>query len=66
MKSWSVDVAIALEHLILHAWEEGFGTCWVGSFEENEVKSIMNIPEDVRVLTLTLLDYAAETPLSRG
>ncbi|NOR21371.1 MAG: nitroreductase, partial [Candidatus Aminicenantes bacterium] len=33
MKSWSVDVTIALEHLILQAQEEGLGTCWIGSFE---------------------------------
>jgi len=29
MKSWSVDVTIALEHLILQAQEEGLGTCWI-------------------------------------
>lgn len=66
MKSWPVDVTIALEHLILQAWEEGLGTCWIGSFEENEVKSILNIPENVRVLALTPLGYPAKTPSFRG
>ncbi len=66
MKSWSVDVTIALEHLILQAQEEGLGTCWIGSFEEEEVKAILNIPENVKVLALTPLGYPDEIPRSRG
>jgi nitroreductase len=66
MKSWSVDVAIAIEHMILQAQEEGLGTCWIGAFEETDVKSILNIPEGVRVLALTPLGYPDESPLPRG
>jgi nitroreductase len=66
MKSWSVDVTIALEHLILQAQEEGLGTCWIGSFEEDEVKAILNIPENVKVLALTPLGYPDEIPRFRG
>lgn len=66
MKSWSVDVTIALEHLILQAQEEGLGTCWIGSFEEKEVKTILNIPENVKVLALTPLGYPDEIPRFRG
>lgn len=66
MKSWSVDVAIALEHLILQAQEEGLGTCWIGSFEEEEVKSLLGVPEDVKVLALTPLGYPGEAPEFRG
>ncbi len=62
MKSWSVDVAIAVEHLMLQAQEEGLGTCWIGSFEEEEVKAILRIPEKVRVLALTPLGYPDERP----
>lgn len=65
MKSWSVDVTIALEHLILQAQEEGLGTCWIGSFEEEEVKAILNIPENVKVLALTPLGYPDEIPRFR-
>jgi nitroreductase len=66
MKSWSVDVTIALEHLILQAQEEGLGTCWIGSFEEEEVKAILDVPEEVKVLALTPLGYPEEIPPSRG
>lgn len=66
MKSWPVDVAIALEHLILQAWQDGLGTCWIGSFEEEEVKAILHIPDHVKVLALTPLGYPAKVPPSRG
>lgn len=66
MKSWPIDVAIALEHLILQACEEGLGTCWIGAFREDEVKEILNIPEEVKVLALTPLGYPNEKPVSRG
>jgi len=66
MKSWPVDVAIALEHLILQAQEEGLGTCWIGAFEEKEVKSVLEIPDEVRVLALTPLGYPDELPSSRS
>jgi len=66
MKSWPVDVTIALEHLVLQAEEENLGTCWIGAFEEKQVKSILNIPEKVRVLAMTPLGYPDEEPRFRG
>jgi nitroreductase len=66
MKSWPVDVAIAFEHLVLQAQEEGLGTCWIGAFEEKDVKSILDVPEGVRVLALTPLGYPDENPVPRG
>lgn len=65
MKSWPVDVAIAVEHMILQAQEEGMGTCWIGAFEEEEVKSLLNVPDGVRVLALTPLGYPDENPVPR-
>lgn len=65
MKSWPVDVAIAVEHLMLQAQEEGLGTCWVGAFDEEEVRSILNVPDGVKVLALTPLGYPDEKPVPR-
>ncbi|MFW6160289.1 MAG: nitroreductase family protein [Acidobacteriota bacterium] len=62
MKSWPVDVAIAAEHMMLQAWEEGLGTCWIGAFEEEAVKMILGVPEEVKVLALTPLGYPDEDP----
>ncbi|MFQ6083719.1 MAG: nitroreductase family protein [Candidatus Aminicenantia bacterium] len=65
MKSWPIDVAIAFEHLVLQAAEEGLGTCWIGAFEEDKVKEILGIPENVKVVALTPLGYPDEQPRDR-
>lgn len=55
-----VDVAIALEHLILAATAEGLGTCWIGFFSEERVKEVLGIPGHIRVVALTPLGYPSE------
>lgn len=58
--SYPIDVAIAMEHMALQAVEEGLGTCWIGSFFEDQVKAILGIPADVRVVELLTLGYPAD------
>lgn len=55
--SMLVDVSIAMTHLILAARNEGLGTCWIGMFDNNEVKKILGIPEGWNVVGLTPLGY---------
>jgi len=57
---WKVDITIALQSLILAAWEEGLGTCWIGAFREEEVKKALGIPMNARVVAMTPLGYPAE------
>lgn len=57
---WKVDVTIAMQSLILAAWEEGLGTCWIGAFREEEVKKALKVPPKVRVVAMTPLGYPAE------
>lgn len=52
-----VDVSIAFTHLILAARAEGLGTCWIGAFNNDEVKDVLDIPEDVNVVAVTPLGY---------
>ena len=54
-----VDVAIAMDHLTLAAHAEGLGTCWIGAFQEEEVKSALNIPDPVRVVAISPLGHPA-------
>lgn len=51
------DIGIAFEHLVLAAWEQGLGTCWIGKFKEPEVRNILGVPEGLRVIALTPLGY---------
>ena len=60
-----VDLAIVLEHIVLEAVELGLGTCWIGAFKENEVKKLLKIPKDKRVVALLAIGYPAENPPAR-
>ena len=53
----NVDVAIALDHLSLRAAEEGLGTCWIGAFDQEKTKEILEIPESCKVIGLMPLGY---------
>ena len=57
---WKVDVAIAMQSLILVATELGLGTCWIASFNEKKTKKVLGIPSNWRVLAMTPLGYPAE------
>jgi nitroreductase len=56
-KWFAIDVAIAMQNMVLTATSEGLGTCWVGTFDEKQVKDILKIPESVRVVALLALGY---------
>lgn len=66
MTSFAVDGAIALEHMILAATEEGLGTCWIGAFYEDKVRKILGVPQPYRIIALTPLGYPAVEGRDRG
>jgi nitroreductase len=55
-----VDVAIAMQNMVLTATAEGLGTCWIGSFNENQLRGLLRIPENFRVVALIALGYPRE------
>jgi len=59
MDYYLVDVAISMGHLVLAATDLGLGTCWIGAFDEIEVKKILGIPTNLKVIALTPLGYAS-------
>jgi len=58
---YPIDVAIALDHMTLAAVELGLGTCWIGAFYENEVKQILGIPAEIKVVALMPLGYPIDS-----
>lgn len=57
-----IDLAIAIDHMTLAAVELGLGSCWIGAFHEEEVKKILDIPKDIRVVEMLALGYPAKEP----
>ena len=59
------DAAIAFEHICLAAHALGLGTCWMGLFDEAEMKAKLNIPDGIRVVGITPLGYPDQEPKAR-
>ncbi len=57
-----VDVAIAMDHLILAATELGLGTCWIAAFDPGAAREVLGLPEGVEPIAFTPLGYAADEP----
>ena len=55
--SCEIDIAIALDHLSLVAVSEGLATCWIGAFDERQIKHLLQIPDDVKPVALMPVGY---------
>lgn len=62
--SWYMnDMGISFEHIVLAAANLGLGTCWMGQTRRDaEVKEILGIPDELKVIALTPLGEPDETP----
>lgn len=60
------DVMTAVEHMVLAAWSLGYGSCWIGAFTEDDVKEILEIPGDMKVICLLPIGVPDIKPEPRG
>jgi len=60
-----VDVAIATEHLVLEALEQGLGTIWIASFKEDAVKKQLGIPNRIKVVAAIPIGYPADAAVRK-
>lgn len=57
-----IDAAIAMDHLILAAANEGLGTCWICAFDPAAAREVLGLPEGVEPVAFTPLGYPADSP----
>lgn len=55
-----IDLAIAIENMVLTAWDLGIGSCWIGAYTEQKVKELLGVPRNLRVVSLLTLGYPDE------
>ncbi len=55
-----VDAGIAAQNLMLAARGQGLGTVFVGIFDEEKLKGLLNIPADIRIVGLVPMGYPVE------
>ncbi len=58
----TIDVAIAMEHLVLAAAAEELGTCWICAFDQDELHDKLGIGKEWEVVALTPLGYPSAPP----
>ncbi|MGV8141786.1 MAG: nitroreductase family protein [Candidatus Woesearchaeota archaeon] len=59
------DCAAAIENILLTATDVGLGSCWIGAFEEEKIRSMFVIPPDVRPQAIITVGYSDEIPKER-
>jgi nitroreductase len=55
-----VDAGIAAQNLMLAARDLGLGTVFVGVYDEERLKKLLNIPASIRIVGLLPLGYPTE------
>lgn len=62
-EKWGVvDVTIAMQNMVLAAEVQGVGSCWIGDFKEEEVKRLLGMPEEAKVVALITMGFPDEQP----
>ncbi len=59
-----LDTAAATQNILLAAYALGLGACWIGAFDDEIVRKILNLPLEVRPIAIIPLGYPSETPTS--
>ena len=57
-----MDVTIALQSMVIAGWAQGVGSCWMGAFDENNLRKTLNFPADARIVGAIAFGMPAETP----
>lgn len=55
-----IDATIATTHMMLQAWSQGIGSCWITWFDPDIVREEFSLPENVVPVNILVLGYAAE------
>lgn len=53
-----------IQNMLLTAHSLGLGTCWIGAFDENAVREIIGVPDNVKPVGIITVGYPDEKPTS--
>jgi nitroreductase len=58
------DVGAAVENMILTAWEERLGSCWIGNADLSRIQKMLKVPGNYKVDSVLALGYPDEEPIA--
>jgi nitroreductase len=56
------DTGAIIQNTLLRAHTLGIGSCWIGAFNRDAVKKIINVPEEWHIPSLAIFGYPNEYP----
>ena len=66
LKWHMVDITIAFTNFTLEATELGYGTCWIGAFDESRVKKILKVPNEKKIVVCMTFGMPVGRHVARG
>ena len=60
-----MNVAIAIEHIVLKAVDLGLGSCWLGRFDRDKVKEYLALDESIYPVVLLPVGHPDQSPEAR-
>ncbi len=60
------DTAAAIQNLLLTAVAYGYGTCWVGAFDEEQAAAVLELPPSLRPVAIIPIGVPAASPRAPG
>lgn len=58
----TVDLSIAFSYAILEAYEQGLGTCWMASYNEEELRAALELEDNMSIIAISPIGYPDENP----
>lgn len=62
ISAYPLDVAVAIDHLVLAATAEGLGTSWIIDFNDEKVRSVLGVPEGIHPIAIIPIGFPMEPP----
>ena len=56
------DCAAAVQNMLLMAHALGLGSCWIGAFDEDALRNLVSMPNEIRPQAIVTIGYADEQP----
>ena len=61
----AMNVAIAIEHIVLKVVDLGLGSCWLGRFDRDKVKEFLALDESIYPIVLLPVGHPDQSPKAR-
>jgi len=51
-----------MQSMVLAAHLQGVGSCWLGDYNENNIRKLFNVPSKIQILAVIAFGYPDEEP----